>query len=949
MKTDNENPSSKESQSGLAALRLAFASTCALGLSWLLAWGLALVSLKAAYALPIPWLVSYLPALSVASLSFGVAFFVVLTGYLHFSRRLTLLTRWSERLPAFLHLRGEWPEYPTNLGWNYVGHVGTRYFFGAVTLATAAALGLDYLSSMHHGHFGDSASEALAAMRGDQSNFFAAALFGVLLSAFVLELVFRGFVQNLWYSAFKTIGRSLALRPGFLSKFAGIFSYGAGVAAIAIAAALFALVYDTHFLTGFYIGIAAGAAYLFTRSIWAAIFVHVLVKTIWLVVFIAANSAVAEHLAEDDSSASGLRVPGAATVFAQPGTQAKPIKKVVESDFLKPDFATGGNVLIQICRSEDCTEEWQLLETLAKQFPDVEFMQADTAANPSLVERLSKQQRSIAADSSLALPVYLYVNGNIQVAPPGTAQLADVTKFVQINRSSGGPQLAGGQEDAGPDYVSKACNPDNQGPFDGRTLYNCVFDLVLKTDLALLDKSKRDAFALAWQTPTSSLTNQAETAKAIRSMLASLNEMHTHFFTVEEFASLSESFDASLTGIGAPVIRLNVAGKLALMGENPSEEVLKTLAKIDEATPLVIYPAPTDGGPAEKAGLKRADRIIEVNGQSVNGMTVDQVIAAIRGKEGTAVALKVRRENSPDLEFSIVRAKVQTKEVHLDELGNGRFKVKVDMFGNRVSQEFTEALYQACTGKSLPLEDAELAALVNQYVPEKDCSGVKSMVIDLRGNPGGRLDQVVEMMQAIVRDGKIVTTLSRAGDDIVEVMESVNEKDFVRESFKGGKSVRQDKQPRMMRILPSGLPLAVLVDAGSASASELMSGALQRGKFALIIGKPTFGKEVGQAVNPLDFGTGLKITTFRFLPGGADLGVAVIPDIEVANSSAFLDNPIIHNDEVLDKALEVLQAGLGKFKPMDVEHRKALESKTRAEHEARDRRILEMQKKALAN
>ncbi len=946
MNSEKQNFPLEETEGGLSLLRLAFASTLALGLIWLMGWGLAVLTIKAAYSIELPWLAPYLPSLSIGSLSFGVAFFALLVGYLHFGGRMKLLTRCSQRLPSFLHLSGDWCDYPANLGFNYTAFVSARFFAVAVFVSALAALGLDYLSSIHHGHFGDSASATLASLRGDRINFLLAAITGVVFSGFALEMVFRGYVQNLWYSAFKAIGRTLSRRTDYMRYLAHVFSYGAGVAAVTIAAALFALVYDEDFLTGFYLGAAAGAAYVLTRSIWAPVFVHLLVKTVWLVA-LALTIHIDEGASEQALQAqpTGLKVPGVSTVF-QPGMQAKPIRKVVENDFSKPDFAAGGNVLIQVCRSQQCAEQMSLLEALSSQFPDVEFMQADEASNKMLVERLAREQEAMTKGSKLALPVYLYVNGNIQVAPTGTADLSDLKKFVELNRTGGGPQMAGRDRDEG-QYVSRLCNPENQGAFDGKVLYNCAYDLVLNTDLALLDKAKRDAFVRSWKEPALPVSTEAETAKAIAAMLSSLDEMHTQFFTAAQFASLSQSFDASLTGIGAPVIRLNVAGKLATLGDNPPASLLQSLSKIDDATPLVIYPAPTSGSPAEKAGLQRGDRIVEVDGQSVNGMTVDQVVAAIRGKEGTSVALKVHREGTAsDLSFSITRAKVQTKEVHLEELSDGKFKVKVDMFGNRVSQEFTEALYQACTGSALPADDAELVKLVNQYVPEKNCTRVKSMVIDLRGNPGGRLDQVVEMMQALIKEGKVVTTLSRAGDDIIEVKESVNEKDFVRETFKGGKSVRLEKQPRMMRVLPEGLPLAVLVDAGSASASELMSGALQQGKFAVVVGKPSFGKEVGQAVNPLDFGTGLRITTFRFLPGGADLGVAVIPDVEVANSSAYLDNPLNHSDEVVAKAFEVLAAAPEKFQGMDPEHKKALESKTRAEHEARDRRILEMQKKS---
>lgn len=132
------------------------------------------------------------------------------------------------------------------------------------------------------------------------------------------------------------------------------------------------------------------------------------------------------------------------------------------------------------------------------------------------------------------------------------------------------------------------------------------------------------------------------------------------------------------------------------------------------------------------------------------------------------------------------------------------------------------------------------------------------------------------------------------------------------------------------------IPIAVLINEKSASSSEILAGMLRANDLAVLVGKPSYGKEVGQAFTPIDFGAAVKITTLRFLPGGVPLGVALIPDFEVEQSDAYLDNPTVGPDNQLAKAIEVLAQG------KEAMEETIEESKTAAAQEAKAQRSIEV-------
>jgi carboxyl-terminal processing protease len=248
--------------------------------------------------------------------------------------------------------------------------------------------------------------------------------------------------------------------------------------------------------------------------------------------------------------------------------------------------------------------------------------------------------------------------------------------------------------------------------------------------------------------------------------------------------------------------------------------------------------APIDDTPAQRAGVQAGDLIIRLDSKPVKGLTLHQAVNIMRGKVGTPILLTVVRdgEDKP-LEIKIVRDTIKVKSVKHKSLGDG--------FGYlRISQ------FQSHTGENL--EDA-----LKSLRDESD-GNVKGLILDLRNNPGGVLNAAVEVSDAFLNKGLIVYTKGRGPDS----------------------ELRFNATPKE---LLEGAPLVVLVNGGSASASEIVAGALQDHKRAVVIGTRTFGKGSVQTILPLQNNTALKLTTARYYtPSGRSIQAEGIkPDIEL--------------------------------------------------------------------
>ena len=229
--------------------------------------------------------------------------------------------------------------------------------------------------------------------------------------------------------------------------------------------------------------------------------------------------------------------------------------------------------------------------------------------------------------------------------------------------------------------------------------------------------------------------------------------------------------------------------------------------------------APIDDTPAHKAGLKSGDLIISMDGVQVKGLSLGESVSLMRGKPGSEIVLTIVRKDRPEpFEVTLKRAIIQLESVRAELLETGFGYVRVIQF-------------QIGTATSLRQQLARLAREAG--------TALKGLVLDLRDNPGGVLDGAIQVSDTFLRDGLIVSTRGRAEDS--EVTFSASPKDYLNDA-----------------------PLVVLVNGGSASASEIVAGALQDNGRALILGTTTFGKGAVQTILPMLNGAALKLTTARY-------------------------------------------------------------------------------------
>lgn len=273
----------------------------------------------------------------------------------------------------------------------------------------------------------------------------------------------------------------------------------------------------------------------------------------------------------------------------------------------------------------------------------------------------------------------------------------------------------------------------------------------------------------------------------------------------------------------------------------------------------VIVVSPLKGSPAQRAGILPEDIITKVNGQDLAGMSLNDVISRVRGKRGTQVKLEIYHKGDIEpVTITITRESIHIPAVEsrVIETASGSVGyVSLNMFGSESIPEVVEALEAFDTDK------------------------IEGIILDLRFNGGGLLDGAVDLVSLFVAEGKVVTVEHR--DQEAEVL---------------------DVKGRPM--LPD-MPLVVIINQGSASASEIVAGALQDYKRATIVGEQSFGKGTVQEVVDIPGGSSLRVTTARWLtPKGLNLGKkGVTPDVIVKRTAEQYQNEI---DPQLDKAVELL-------------------------------------------
>lgn len=326
-----------------------------------------------------------------------------------------------------------------------------------------------------------------------------------------------------------------------------------------------------------------------------------------------------------------------------------------------------------------------------------------------------------------------------------------------------------------------------------------------------------------------------------KGLLESLDDPYSCYYTAEEYAQLMESSNGIYGGIGATVSQ-------------------------DVKTGVMTIVKPFVNGPAYKAGVLPNDIIYKVNGEDVTNKDLSEVVSRMKGEEGTEVTLTVIREGEDDpMDFVIKRGKIEVPTVEYKMLENNIGYISVAEFDKVTSSQYRSAL-----------EDLEK-------------QGMKSLVVDLRNNPGGRLETVVDMLDRMLPKGLIVYQEDKSGNRDEET--SSNKEQFTK-------------------------PLAVLINGNSASASEIFAGAIQDYGTGTIIGTTSFGKGIVQSIIPLNDGTAVKVTVSKyFTPNGRNIhGSGIEPDIEVELDSEVTNKVVIEYEEdaQLQKAVEVLKEKMSK-------------------------------------
>lgn len=318
-----------------------------------------------------------------------------------------------------------------------------------------------------------------------------------------------------------------------------------------------------------------------------------------------------------------------------------------------------------------------------------------------------------------------------------------------------------------------------------------------------------------------------------KGLFAGTGDIYSGYFTKEEYEDMMANTTGEYSGIGVTI--------------SP-----------DEQGNIVVI-APTDGTPADKAGIKTGDLIVQVDGKDFNGDTIDQAASAMRGQAGTKVKVTLLRKDTGKTEtLELRRGKIISKTVSSKVLEDNIGYIRISAFEQNTAKDF----------------EAELHGM--------EIKGVSGVVIDLRGNGGGLVDASVEIADRLLPEGTITYTETQKGE---------------RQYYKS-KSGATD------------IPYALLVDGGSASASEILAAAVKDNGGGLLIGTKTFGKGIIQMLEELEDGDGIKLTIMQYFSpkGKAIQKVGIEPDVEVElKKEDYNEAGELINDEQLNKAVDLLK------------------------------------------
>ncbi|NCU28165.1 MAG: S41 family peptidase [Candidatus Moranbacteria bacterium] len=319
---------------------------------------------------------------------------------------------------------------------------------------------------------------------------------------------------------------------------------------------------------------------------------------------------------------------------------------------------------------------------------------------------------------------------------------------------------------------------------------------------------------------------------AISGLAASFGDPYTIFLPPKENESFKEEIKGSFEGIGA---------------------------ELGTKDDLLTIIAPLKNTPAERAGIKAGDKIIEIDGKSTINISADDAVSLIRGPRGTSVKLTILRPGEKSTrDITVERDEIEIPTIETNMRDDGIFVIKFYSFSENATSLFKKALIE--------------------FVDEK----TNKLVIDLRGNPGGYLDSAIRIASWFIDEGDIV---------------------LKEDNMDGSK--QKDYRSYGPRLFNNNLKLVVLVDEGSASASEILAGALKSHKIATLVGEKTFGKGSVQELVKLTDDTSLKITVANWLtPDGISISKqGITPDVVVKMTSKDEE---AGKDPQMEKAIEIL-------------------------------------------
>ncbi len=319
----------------------------------------------------------------------------------------------------------------------------------------------------------------------------------------------------------------------------------------------------------------------------------------------------------------------------------------------------------------------------------------------------------------------------------------------------------------------------------------------------------------------------------------SLGDKYSSYYTAEEYEELMESTDGEYCGIGAYVTQ-------------------------DKETNQIIITSPFENGPAAKAGIKENDILVSVNGESVSDKELNDVVSSMKGDSGTVVKLGILRgESKNPIYVDVTLGDVEVPTVSYQLLDDQIGYIIVSKFDKVTSTQFRNAI----------------SDLQNK--------GMKALVIDLRGNPGGLLTSVTDMLDRIIKEGTLVYTKDKNGE---------------------GETFKAESDDCLT------IPMSVLINGGSASASELFAGAIQDYGIGTLVGTTSYGKGIVQNIYKLYDGSAVKLTVSKYYtPKGRNIqGTGIEPDVKIELDESLKDKKkiSIEEDNQLQKAIEIVKKKL---------------------------------------